>query len=112
MEAVKCFKKTISHDPNCAMAYWGIAYALGPNYNHPWDPFDEEHLRNTFKETRRAAENAQILSTSATPIEQALINCINIRFQTKELVPVNQLMAYSREYADLVPGESQIALLR
>lgn len=31
MEGVKCFQKAIAYDPKCAMAYWGIAYALGAN---------------------------------------------------------------------------------
>ena len=32
-EAVKCFKKALEADPKLAMAHWGIALALGPNYN-------------------------------------------------------------------------------
>ena len=31
-------------DPDCAMAHWGIAYALGPNYNKPWEFFDDDDL--------------------------------------------------------------------
>src|SRR5499425_3114519 len=29
-EAVACFAKTLETDPNCAMAHWGVAYAVGP----------------------------------------------------------------------------------
>ncbi|MEM9346201.1 MAG: hypothetical protein AAGB26_06260 [Planctomycetota bacterium] len=32
-EAVRSFTKAAEHDPGCAMAWWGIAYAQGPNYN-------------------------------------------------------------------------------
>ncbi len=39
-EAVACFHKAADADPGCAMAHWGIAYALGPNYNKPWEAFD------------------------------------------------------------------------
>ena len=35
-EAIACFKKATEADPDCAMAWWGIAYAAGPNYNFPW----------------------------------------------------------------------------
>ena len=35
-EAVSCFREAIEHDPDCAMAWWGIAYAGGPFYNRPW----------------------------------------------------------------------------
>ncbi len=30
-EAVRAFKEAARLDPNCAMAYWGIGVALGPN---------------------------------------------------------------------------------
>jgi tetratricopeptide (TPR) repeat protein len=39
-EAVECFEQAIRAVPGCAMAYFGLAYALGPNYNKPWDFFD------------------------------------------------------------------------
>ena len=29
-EAVRCFGRAAEADPECAMAHWGIAYALGP----------------------------------------------------------------------------------
>ena len=32
-EAVRAFTKATELDPSCAMAWWGIAYAQGPNYN-------------------------------------------------------------------------------
>ena len=32
-EAVACFERCIGADPQCAMGYWGIAYASGVNYN-------------------------------------------------------------------------------
>ena len=25
-EAIDCFEKALEHDPDCAMAHWGIAY--------------------------------------------------------------------------------------
>src|SRR4051794_16220755 len=34
-EAVRSFKEAARIDPDCAMAYWGIALALGPNINAP-----------------------------------------------------------------------------
>jgi len=36
-EAVACFEKALETDPNCAIAHWGVAYAVGPNYNYPWE---------------------------------------------------------------------------
>ena len=66
MEGVKCFQKAIAYDPKCAMAYWGIAYALGANYNHPWDLFDEGNLAVTLPATYLAAQTAKSLAAFAT----------------------------------------------
>lgn len=33
-EAVRCFQKAVAADPGMAMAYWGMAYAWGPNINN------------------------------------------------------------------------------
>ena len=32
-EALRSFKLALQYDSNCALCYWGIAYALGPNIN-------------------------------------------------------------------------------
>src|SRR6267143_417771 len=37
-EAVRSFKRAAELDPGMAMAYWGIALALGPNINLDVDP--------------------------------------------------------------------------
>src|SRR6188508_2429563 len=34
-ESVVHFKQALQADPDCAMAWWGIAHALGPNINGP-----------------------------------------------------------------------------
>ena len=53
-EAVKCFRRVLEYDPRCAMAYRGIAYAMGPNYNKAWDEFDEAELKSVLaRRTRR-----------------------------------------------------------
>ena len=38
-EAVRCFEQCTYHDPEAVMGYWGIAYALGGDYNHQWKLF-------------------------------------------------------------------------
>ena len=35
-QAIACFTKCSELDPNCAMAWWGIAYCVSSNYN--WTP--------------------------------------------------------------------------
>src|SRR4051794_3773028 len=34
-EAVRAFRRAADIDPDCAMAYWGMALASGVNYNNP-----------------------------------------------------------------------------
>src|SRR6478735_5502946 len=47
-EADRCFRQAAEADPGCAMAQWGIAYAIGPNYNKDWPAFDEAELRQAL----------------------------------------------------------------
>src|SRR5688572_7280089 len=37
-EAIRSFKQAAAIDPECAMCYWGVAFALGPNINAPITP--------------------------------------------------------------------------
>ena len=38
-EAIVCFDHALAADPRCALAHWGIAYAIVPNYNKPWEVY-------------------------------------------------------------------------
>src|SRR5215470_11938047 len=61
-EAIACFERALEHDPRCAMAHWGIAYAIGPNYNKRWEAFDsaDKHssLRRALAASAKAADAA------------------------------------------------------
>ncbi len=73
-EAVLCFERAAEADPGCAMAHWGKAYALGPNYNNPVP--DEA--------TTKAALDTLVKAASAlddeTPAERALVEAMRARF--------------------------------
>src|SRR3954452_24608928 len=43
-EAIRSFERAVEHDPGFALAHWGIAYAIGPNYNKQWEAFDPVDL--------------------------------------------------------------------
>lgn len=79
-EAVACFEKAISLDPSFAMAHWGVAYALGPNYNKPWEFFERRELASTVERTHRAARKAAEHSSNTTPLEHALIEALKYRY--------------------------------
>ncbi|KAL4762738.1 tetratricopeptide repeat protein [Aspergillus foveolatus] len=99
-EAVTCFEQAIAHDELCAIAYWGLAYALGPNYNFTWEFFGED-LNDIVRRTYEASKKAQDLAQSATPIEQALIMAIQARFASdKPAEDMEQYASQNRAYAD------------
>ena len=81
-EAVFCFKQATKADPKCAMAYWGIAYAMGPNYNKPWEAFDEAETSKTLSEAYDATTRAAALADSCTPAEKDLIRALHQRYQS------------------------------
>ena len=37
-EAIRSFREAARLDPDCAMCWWGVAFALGPNINLPMQP--------------------------------------------------------------------------
>jgi tetratricopeptide (TPR) repeat protein len=97
-EALHCFQKSIEIDPKCAMSYWGIAYTLGPNYNKPWEVFDEHELESTVYCTRRAAEDAKANAETASPVEAALIDALQYRYQDDR--PAGDCSSWNQGYAD------------
>jgi tetratricopeptide (TPR) repeat protein len=72
-EAARSFQRAAELDPKFAMAYWGVAEAIGPNYN---DPASDER----FAAAHAAAQKAVDLSPATTPAEQVYIKAIAIRF--------------------------------
>ncbi|KAK1757954.1 hypothetical protein QBC47DRAFT_373473 [Echria macrotheca] len=79
-EAANCFRRAAAIDPDCAMAYWGIAYSLGPNYNKPWDAFDEDELQRTLKEARGAMTQAEQKEKAVGGVEEALVKALRSRY--------------------------------
>lgn len=103
-EATRCFERAAKLDPDCAMAYWGMAYALGPNYNKPWSMFDKKEKEKIVKRAIDALAKARKKASSATPTEQALIDALPSRFPLPDEVdtrsnplPLNQRYAQAME---------------
>ncbi|WVQ95762.1 hypothetical protein IAU59_002861 [Kwoniella sp. CBS 9459] len=79
--AAQCFEQALAHDRECVTAYWGLAYALGPNYNKPWEVFDEEDIKRTVVKCRWAVEEGlKRKDDGATAVEVALLEAIGKRF--------------------------------
>jgi len=73
-EAVRSFTRAAELDPGCAMAWWGVAYAQGPNYNGiSMGPARE---RAAWDATAKALEQLD----NESPVEYALINALTARY--------------------------------
>jgi hypothetical protein len=72
-EAIRAFRNAQRLDPQCAMCFWGEAFALGPNINAPMGPDDNAPA---YAAARRAHE----LRANATPLEQAFIDAMQARY--------------------------------
>jgi tetratricopeptide (TPR) repeat protein len=83
-EAIKCFGKALEHDPKCAMAQWGISYAAGPNYNLPWHLYDPVGKAAALAASYDAMKAAQALAKGSTPLEQALIQALTVRYPQRD----------------------------
>lgn len=85
-EAIKCFGKAVEHDPGCAMAHWGIAYAAGPNYNLPWHRYDPAGKQAALAASYDAMKAALAVIDKASPVEQALIRALPARYPQREAI--------------------------
>src|SRR5262245_7578755 len=71
-EAVRCFESAAAADPDCAIAWWGVAYAAGPNYNKQWKAFDPADLQRSLGKAWVATAKALALRDEASAVERAL----------------------------------------
>ncbi|KAJ5952256.1 Tetratricopeptide-like helical [Penicillium vulpinum] len=98
-EAARCFRNAIAHDETCAMAYWGLSYAIGPNYNKAWIRFDRSDLLNTTTEAPLLLQKAQACTTQEAPVEFALIEALKARFPQSQVIP-EDLGSLDRSYGE------------
>jgi tetratricopeptide (TPR) repeat protein len=108
-EAVRCFEAAAAADPGCAMADWGVAYALGPNYNKPWEFFDEQDLARTVERTHAAVERAHEKAAGATPVEQALVGALRARYPQQRALDAETCSVWNTAYADSMRDVHQLA---
>jgi len=107
-EALRSYREASSQDPTCAMCAWGEAYVLGPNINKPMDPAD---TAAAYEAAQRAVHNAG----DATPVEQALIAALAMRYAPEAVDDRSPLdAAYAkamREVAKQYPDDLDVQTL-
>jgi tetratricopeptide (TPR) repeat protein len=93
--AHKSFERAAQLDPQLAMAWWGVAFSLGPNYNFPVDPAKE-------KAAFEAVQKAIALQENASESERAYINALGFRYSKDPKADFRQLdIAYRGAMAKL-----------
>ncbi len=107
--AEAAFREAARLDPDCAMAWWGVAYALGPNINLP--------LTDARRAARahEAAQEARALAEHAAPVERALIDAMAQRFADpapKDRQPLDDAYAAAmREVWRSFPDDIDVGVL-
>ena len=95
-EAIRSFQEGARLDPTCAMCYWGIALAYGPNINAPMDAMSG---RLAYAAIQQASEHVTWVSTR----EQTQIGALATRYVAEPPADRAELdAAYSRAMADVV----------
>ncbi|HEY6866443.1 MAG TPA: hypothetical protein VI792_04245 [Candidatus Eisenbacteria bacterium] len=75
-EAARAFREAARRDPKCAMAWWGVAMAAGPNINLP---MDEEHGKIALEAIGKAAA----LAKGTDAADRAYIEALLTRYSAK-----------------------------
>jgi tetratricopeptide (TPR) repeat protein len=96
-EARRAFEEAARLDPDAVMAYWGIAYTLGPNYNLPGDP-------DRDREAYQAVAKAQARAGNATEHERAYLSAIATRYADP---PPSDRRPLDEAYAQAMRGLSE-----
>lgn len=89
-EAIRSFREAARLDPACAMCWWGIAYALGPNINMP---MPDDALPPALFALQKAMDSRRNVS----PREQAWIEALAARYSADKNAERSDLDA---AYAD------------
>ncbi len=97
-ESIRCFDRALELDPDLAIARWGVAYSIGPNYNKAWEAFDPVDLAASLARARMELG----LAAKGTPsaVERGLIEALQARFPTDDPNDTDALHAGHTAYAD------------
>lgn len=106
--AIRAFQEAQRLDPDCAMCWWGEAFAHGPNINAPMEA-------SVLDDALNAVRQAERLAPGASPLERALIVAIARRYSP---APTADRATLDAAYADamlaaarLFPSHDELAAL-
>ncbi len=117
-EAVFCFREAQRADPDCAIAFWGEAYAAGPFINLPWCWMSETEAQDAITTCFAATQEAMERRDDATPVERALIEALPARYQRNAVVSLDEFSRWDDDFAARMrevhhrfPGDADVASL-
>jgi tetratricopeptide (TPR) repeat protein len=96
-EAQRAFQRAAELDPASPMPLWGIALAVGPNYNLDVDAEREKQAYQTIQE-------AQKLAADAPPIEKDYVAALAVRYSSEANPDYKKL---ALDYANAMGNLSQ-----
>lgn len=104
-EAVRSFSEALRLDSTCVMAYWGMAYVLGPNINSSSSLGEWEHIRGITREASKRKEGLMHW-------EKLLVQSVEARYPKGGKEPDGQAYAKALKRAyDQYPDHDLIATL-
>ena len=107
-EAIQAFREAVRLDADCAMAYWGLALAFGPNLND-WTPKDRERIALEYIEMAKARK------ARVSQVEKDLIDALAVRYDGKAYEVRDSLnFAYSKAMKAIVtkyPDDAEVQTL-
>jgi len=94
-EAIRSFRRAAELDPQAAMPWWGIANALGPNYNDPANP---ERMKAAYD----ALQKAKSLAAAAPQNERDYIDALAPRYSDDPKADAHELAhRYAKSMGEL-----------
>ena len=109
-EAVRSFTEAARLDEDCAMAWWGVALAYGPNINKPMAVEDNPKAWEAVQKARALAAAGH-----ASAVEKAMIEALSTRYAEKapdDRSPLDRAYADAmREVVKRLPADNDAATL-
>ena len=96
-EAARAFRRAGELDPSSAMPLWGIALAVGPNYNMDVDAEREKLAYETIQKAQKLAEHAP-------QVEKDYVAALALRYSGEAAPDYKKL---SRDFADAMKSLSE-----
>jgi tetratricopeptide (TPR) repeat protein len=98
-EAIVCFSQAIALDADCAMAYWGLAFASGPNYNMEWSFYTNEEMDEMVATCHPYIQGALARLDGKSVVEVALVKALARRFQASVIPTKEDFALWNDAYA-------------